>query len=666
MIDLNYLYTFSTYKAKDRAPTAYEYLTASALVKQSKQNFGKYYEGVLTERIEDCACDPNLPLNVVDIFILALDSLGYTVEDFIESCKHSTTQKLNELDTYFYHLMPDNRIFSAINEMRERGNTAFFDNVKYPINVKPFKQICTTDFLFCEPAKAGYFGSTTDGLTKMYHKFDNGNQKSNGKLTLSPTEVVNLLSIFYLKNVNGKFVFDAVDSVLEPVHKNPDLYLERICKMLGSNTDGLDAYDEALISDRNCVYDDIIDECDIGEYWDHCENYLNGLQLIRSSGEEKYTKSREGITKPVFEACSNKKVNRNRTNGINSNPNGQNDTDWTDIENFAITKQQCDKFKDRIVGQRMAVNEIVDKLAGVACGFYTPNKPIASFLMNGPTGVGKTETAKALADTFFGGRLYTVDMSTFKHASDVSRLIGSAPGYVGYDDKVALLEFIDKNPNGVINFDEIDKCDRSCLSFLLSILDEGRFTSAKGKEYQVQNFVITCTTNQNAQVSRKSENFNLDELMSRTGDAGTPFVKEFLGRFDSLLEYGDLNKTELKEVLSKKLDAKIGLFASNKPDSRISIEYRDRLLDNILQDANYMATGARALNGSIQKMFVRPISHYLIENADSRGKQQIVVAGDNTLVVNNNIVKLDADKDISTSKASKSESKHIAQQQYYA
>ncbi len=666
MIDLNYLYTFSTYKAKDRAPTAYEYLTASALVKQSKQNFGKYYEGVITERVEDCAFELNEPLNAVDIFVLALSSIGCNVDDFIKASKRASTPNFNDLDAYFYHLMPDNRIFAAINEMRERGNTAFFDNIKRPNEVKSYKEICTTDFLFSEPARSGHFGTTIDAIAKMYHEFDEDNQKSGSKITPSAKEVMNLLSIFYLKTVDGELVFDTKDFVPEAVRKNPKQYLGRICKMLDSDTDVLDIYDESLIADRNCLYDEILDESEIGEYWEHCENNLNGLQFIRASGEEKYTKAKGGITKPVFEACSNKKANRRYSITINDNSNNENDTDWTDIADFAITKQQCDEFKNRIVGQRSAVNDIVDKLAGVACGFYTPNKPIASFLMNGPTGVGKTETAKALADTFFGGRLYTVDMSTFKHASDVSRLIGSAPGYVGYDDKVALLEFLDKNPNGVINFDEIDKCDRSCLSFLLSILDEGRFTSAKGKEYKVQNFVITCTTNQKAQVSRKSENFNLDEMMSRTGEAGTPFVKEFLGRFDSLLEYDDLTKTELKEVLGKKLDAKIGLFAANQPDTRVTIEYRDRLLENILQDANYMATGARALNGSIQKMFVRPISQFLIENADNQGKRRIVVAGDNTLVVNNSVVKLEAPKDNHMQQTSKSESKHAVQQQYYA
>jgi len=155
MIDLNYLYTYSTYKAKDRAPTELEYLTANALIKQSRQNFGKYYEGLFAERINDVASDPEIALNALDIFLLTLDKMGYSAEDFINASKNATTTNFNEVDTYFYHLMPDNRIFSALNELRTRGNTVFCDFAKRPTEVKPFREICTTDFLFGEPIKSG-------------------------------------------------------------------------------------------------------------------------------------------------------------------------------------------------------------------------------------------------------------------------------------------------------------------------------------------------------------------------------------------------------------------------------------------------------------------------------------------------------------------------------
>lgn len=660
MIDLNYLYTYSTYRAKDRAPTAYEYLTDSALIKQSRQNFGKYYEGVITERIQDVASEPETPLNALDLFIIALNEMGYTVEDFLTACKSALTPNINEVDTYFYHIMPDNRIFSALNELRARGNTAFSGFAQRPDEVKPFREICTTDFLFGEPVRSGIAKSMLDGLAKMYHQAIDSKDKTL-KFEPSAKEMMTLLSMFYLDNKDGKFVFSDSENTPENIRKNPKQFLKNIGKAVSSDFDIIDPDDEELIISRNEIYEDLIDFSDFMECWGHYENYLTGIQFIKSSGEPSFTKSKSAEMRPAFEACSNRACRRS----VVAQPLQKFDSNWEDIDDFMITKEQCDNFRDRIVGQRSAVNEIVDKLAGVSCGFYVKNHPIASFLMNGPTGVGKTETAKALADTFFGGRLFTVDMSTFKHPSDVARLIGSPPGFVGYEDTIALLDFIENSPNGVINFDEIDKCDRGCLSFLLSILDEGKFASAKGKEYDVQNFVVTCTTNQKAQTSRKSANFNLDELMSRTGEDGTPFVKEFLGRFDSILEYENLTKEELKGVLSKKLDSKITAFTQNKPDTQISLTYGDQLLEDILIDCNYTATGARALNSSIQKLFVRPISHYLIDSASEESgeefERKIVVAGNNQLVVNGETIELDLPKNYAPVESKK---ESCAEQQY--
>lgn len=660
MIDLNYLYTYATYKAKDRPPSAYEYLTASGLVKQTRQNFGKYYEGLFTERAQDIMCNPELPINAMDIFLLALESVGCDLDDFLNASKRATTLNINEVDTFFYHLMPDNRIFSAVNELRERGNTAFSNFAQRPDEIKPFKQICTCDFLFGEPIKSGIAKSTIDALAKLYHPTLDSDQNVINFVP-SSKEVMNLLSIFYLKQDDDELVFDQCESLPDNIGKNPKQFITRLGKMLGLSTDTIDVYDTELMIARNELYEDWIELADSTETWDHCENYLNGLQFIKASGEERYAKSKDCAMQPTFEVCSNTGAVRR---SVQPQKLGNYNDNWENVADFVVTKQQCDIFRDRIVGQRSAVNEIVDKLAGVSCGFYAKNRPIASFLMNGPTGVGKTETAKAIADTFFGGRLFTIDMTTFQHPTDVARLIGSAPGFVGYDDKVALLEFVENNPNGVINFDEIDKCDRSCLSFLLSILDEGKFTSAKGKDYKVENFVITCTTNQKAQTSRKSANFNLEEMMSRTGEAGTPFVKEFLGRFDGILEYSDLSKTELKGVLSKKLDAKVSLFSQNKPDSKTKIGYDEKLLENILLDANYTATGARALNGSIQKLFVRPISHYLISSpSDSEAEREIIVAGDNQLIVNGETINLDLPKGYAP--APEKAEKKVPEQQYF-
>lgn len=661
MIDLNYLYVYCTSRAKRRAPHAVEYLSASALVRQEKQNFSRYFDAIFTERMENCSLCEETPLAAVDVFLMALENSTCSISDFVAINKRVESEKFNVVDEYFYHLMPYNRIFSAFNELRARGNTAFFPDVVRPDKVRLYEEICDADFLFTEPVLSGYSAYIRGAIGAMFHTDKSG--ESPVRVSPSDVEKQTLYSTFFLTEKNGRLGFNLDDNTPEFIRNAPERCLRNICQLIGWEKPFLSVIDGDLLEMRNVVFEQIIDNTKVGLNWEYCDNYLDGLQAISQVGQELFTNDRAGKMIPLFEACEN---------GINYYDEDDSlvdevvRDDWTRLADFRVTKNQCDAFKNRIVGQDSAKNEIIDKLVGVACGFYTGKRPVASFLMNGPTGVGKTETAKALADTFFGGRLFTIDMGTFKNACDVSRLIGSAPGYIGYDDKVGLLEFLEKNPNGVLNFDEIDKCDRSCLSFLLSLLDEGKFASAKGRDYSVENFVITCTTNQKAQISRKSENFNLDEMMSRTGENGTPFVKEFLGRFDALLEYDDLTKTELKAVLGQKLDARIELFNKNNPKSHISIEYRDRLLEDILQDANYKATGARSLNGSIQKLFVRPISHYLLENTDRQSEQKIVVAGDNKLLVNNDCIEtVKASTDSNEQKTSSNEITN-AMQRYYA
>jgi len=639
MIDLNYLYTYSTYKAKDRAPNAVEYLTANAFVKQSKQDFSKYFDGIFAERVEYCVTQyiahQEVELNAIDVFALALEGLGYSLSDFVTACKNAPITYPNALDAYFYTLTPDNRIFAGFNELRERGNTAYFNNIRRPNEIKPYREICTPEHLFSAPIKNGFCGTIVDSLNALN---DIKQPKNSEPRNVSGKDLQALIAIFYLVKNDGKLVLDIPENSAITFEEKPEKLMKRIYKLMDEISDEINVNNIEQKEIRDCIYIDLYEDYAVGKFWKHSENYLNGLDVIKSSGKEKYTKAKNGITRPVFEIYNSKKVNKIANK--NQTANRKSEADWEDVADFSITVQQCQDFRNKIVGQKSAVQTVIDKLAGVSCGFYSNNRPIASFLMSGPTGVGKTETAKAMADVFFGGRLLTVDMSTFKHPGDISRLIGSAPGYVGYDDKVALLEFLDKSPNGVINFDEIDKCDRSCLSFLLSLLDEGKFSSAKGGEYSVKNFVITCTTNQSANISSRSDNNRLDEMMSRTGESGSPFVKEFLGRFDNLLEYRNLSKDDLREILSKKLDSKISTFNNNKPDNSINLKYNERLLDDILIDAHYKTTGARALNGSVQKMFVRPISYYLVQNGNNTQEREIVVAGDNTLLVNGEKVQL--------------------------
>lgn len=284
----------------------------------------------------------------------------------------------------------------------------------------------------------------------------------------------------------------------------------------------------------------------------------------------------------------------------------------------------------QVIGQAVALSRVKSKVLGSLVGFKSEGQPLATFLLTGPTGVGKTETAKAVADACFDKNIYVVDMTTFKHESDVSRLLGASPGYVGYNDTNSFCTFLKEHPSSVILFDEIEKADSGCLDLLMRMLDEGKFINAKGEEISLENTVIFCTTNMSKNkkktVGFETGNLGIEEELS----SADGFRKEILGRFSDIIEYRKLEKEDCKkiaeEIFIKKL---INGFEKNNQNS-LKIEYDKDLLDLIIKEANTDLFGARDLKRAIQKHFVAPISYYIMENSPQKV----------TLVVGKNGVKI--------------------------
>ena len=221
---------------------------------------------------------------------------------------------------------------------------------------------------------------------------------------------------------------------------------------------------------------------------------------------------------------------------------------WTGIPVSKISETENEKLRHlednlhkRVVGQDEAVSAVAKAIRRGRVGLKDPNRPIGSFLFLGPTGVGKTELAKALAEALFGNEnsMIRVDMSEYMEAHSVSRLIGSPPGYVGYDEAGQLTEKIRRRPYSIVLFDEIEKAHPDVLNILLQVLDDGRITDAQGRVVNFENTIIVMTSNAGSEGSVGGMGFGRsdgDKVKEKTMKALQGFLRpEFLNRVDEII-----------------------------------------------------------------------------------------------------------------------------------
>ena len=277
-----------------------------------------------------------------------------------------------------------------------------------------------------------------------------------------------------------------------------------------------------------------------------------------------------------------------------------------------------DNMKKRVIGQDEALKKVSEAIIRSRAGIKDPNRPIGSFLFLGPTGVGKTEVAKTLAYELFDDErhMIRIDMSEYMEAFNVSRLIGAAPGYVGYEEGGQLTEAVRRNPYSIVLFDEIEKAHPDVFNILLQILDDGRITDSQGRTVDFKNTIIIMTSNLGSEYIL--ENLpNKEELINR--DLRRTFKPEFLNRIDEIVFFKSLNK----DIFYQILDKFVAEINNRLKDRDIVISLSDEAKKKVIDNASDEAFGAR------------PIKRYLSENIETLIAMQLIegTIKDNTQVL---------------------------------
>jgi len=304
-----------------------------------------------------------------------------------------------------------------------------------------------------------------------------------------------------------------------------------------------------------------------------------------------------------------------------------------------------EELKNRVVGQEEAIKRVSDVIRRSRAGIGDPNRPNGSFIFLGPTGVGKTELTKALAQFLFDDEnaLIRVDMSEYMEKHSISKLVGSPPGYVGYDEAGQLTESVRHRPFSVILFDEIEKAHPEVFNMLLQVIDEGRLTDGKGRVVNFKNTIIILTSNIGSQFIEKMESIgfsnnsdkqNYGNMKEKVMEAMKDhFRPEFINRLDEIIVFDILSESAIKEIVSLRMKVvKERLLAKN-----IDFKISDEALSYLAKEGYNPHYGARPLNRLIQNKILNPIASKIISNNVLKGDTVLVsVKGDGLVIENKN------------------------------
>ena len=317
---------------------------------------------------------------------------------------------------------------------------------------------------------------------------------------------------------------------------------------------------------------------------------------------------------------------------------------WTGIPVSKVSESESEKLKNleanlhkRVIGQNEAVEAVAKAIKRSRLGLKAPNKPIGSFMFLGPTGVGKTELSKALAESLFGTEdaLIRIDMSEYMESQSVAKLIGAPPGYVGYDEAGQLTEKVRRKPYSVILFDEIEKAHPDVMNALLQVLDDGRLTDSQGRTVNFKNTIIIMTSNVGARLITEKRTLGFTDKKEETdkqkayentkkevlAELKKEFKPEFLNRIDDIIVFHKLEQEDIRKI--------IDLMVANVKDlmkkQGIEMEVTDKAKDLVAKqgfDENY---GARPLRRAIQTMIEDKIAEAIL---DGKVKSKVVVDSD--------------------------------------
>ncbi len=316
---------------------------------------------------------------------------------------------------------------------------------------------------------------------------------------------------------------------------------------------------------------------------------------------------------------------------------------WTGIPVMKLTESESDRLlhledtlHERLIGQEEAVKAVSRALRRARVGLKNPNRPIASFIFSGPTGVGKTELTKALADQMFGSEesMVRLDMSEFMERHTVSKLIGSPPGFVGYEEGGQLTEAVRSNPYTVILMDEIEKAHPDVFNMLLQILEDGRLTDAKGRTVSFKNTLLIMTSNIGSKAIEKGGGGMGFELVEDEGAAAYDRIKgrvndemkgyfrpEFLNRIDDVIVFRQLNKDEIKyiaDILLQEISQRL------YEEQEIHLEVTDALKDHLVEQGYDPTYGARPLRRTIMQLLEDNLAEAILSSQLEAGATAVV------------------------------------------
>ena len=285
-----------------------------------------------------------------------------------------------------------------------------------------------------------------------------------------------------------------------------------------------------------------------------------------------------------------------------------------------------DNLHKRVIGQDEAIVAVSNAVRRARAGLGDPNRPIGSFMFLGPTGVGKTELARALAEFLFDDEraMVRLDMSEYMEKHTVARLIGAPPGYVGFEEGGQLTEAVRRRPYSVLLLDEIEKAHPDVFNVLLQILDDGRLTDGQGRTVDFKNTVIIMTSNIGSQYLQEFGGANSEEARSRVMDAlRAHFRPEFLNRVDDIILFSSLSAEQIKQIV----DIQLGGLKKRLAQRRLQIEVTERAKEQLALAGFDPVYGARPLKRAIQKEIENPLAVRLIEGDFREGETIRVDAG---------------------------------------
>ncbi len=486
-------------------------------------------------------------------------------------------------------------------------------------------------------------GATTLDEYRKYIEKDSALERRFQQIIVDPPTVEDTITI--LKGIRSKYEehhhVSITDEALEAAAKMSDRYISD--RFLPDKA--IDLIDEASSKKRisNFVMPDDIKKM---------EDELNRILVDKDSyaKKERYDKAQECKLKAeeLQKKIAAQKAEWSKKNSNTKLVVGVDDiaavvSAWTKIPVVKLTESEAqrllhleDTLHKRVVGQDEAVSAIARAVRRARAGVQDSKRPIGSFIFLGPTGVGKTELSKALAEAMFGDEnmLIRVDMSEYMDKISVSKLIGSAPGYVGYDEGGQLTEKVRRKPYSVVLFDEIEKAHPDVFNILLQILDDGRLTDSHGRTVNFKNTIIIMTSNIGAGEIKaraklgfgsKDEESDYEDLKEKQMEALKKTMRpEFINRIDDVIIFRPLRKEDMKEIVTMMTDQLVKRMKERNIDLKVS----DAAKDYIVEHGTNVEYGARPLRRAVQKYIEDELSDLILEGKVEIGKGVLVDKGE--------------------------------------